>query len=98
MTKTPKRLRITKVVNEETNVNIPYLEHHGLVGIVRHPQLEMPSREGEARGPEGLQLRHVHDAGLLLRLGSVPQVARWHAALEVTASQYGVVWCKSKKV
>ena len=49
-----------------------YLEDHGLVGVVGHADLEVAPGEGEARSPEGLQLRHVHNAWLLFWLGSMP--------------------------
>ena len=71
-------------VTETALRHAPHLEDHRLVSIIRHPQLEVASGEGETRRPEGLQLGHRLDTGLLFWLCTVPQIARRHHAFKIT--------------
>ena len=62
------------------------LEDHRLVGVVRHPDLKVPAREAESGRPEGLQLGHVQNLWLTLRLCTVPQISRRHGPFIVAVA------------
>mmetsp|Transcript_24695 Transcript_24695/g.35456 ORF Transcript_24695/g.35456 Transcript_24695/m.35456 type:complete len:389 (+) Transcript_24695:3571-4737(+) len=75
---------ISESESTDTDSDLFTLEYHWLIGIVRHANLEVSSREAEARRPERLQLRHVQHLRLALRLSTVTQIPRRHSSLVVT--------------